>query len=483
MISHHLRQLASESLVYGIAGIITRFLSVFLVPLYTRIFSPSDYGILSLVLASISLVKIFTVLALDNSAHRWYWDTEDEGDRKRTLSSWLWCQLATSTVAMILIVLFAGPLARAITVQTETAKYFILAALTLPLSVPETVVVNWLRMQRRPWVTVFYTLAINLTNVMLTIILVIKLNAGLTSVFVAQVIAAIMSSAVAIYVMRGWIGLGSFDWKRLREMLAFAMPLIPAALAFWVVNLSDRYFIQYYRSTHEVGLYAVGSSLAAVTVLITGAFQQAWGPFALSIHKRPDSRLVYATALNVYLWVTCLISAALTILAPEALRLLTTDIYVEASDVVGFLSLSYVVVGVSYIASIGTAIAKKNTPTGIAITGAAIINITLNAMLVPWFGKTGAALATLLSQSIVPLYVFYRAQNLCPIPYRFKSATMIVLVTILTMVLGLSVNSDLLIVNVFLKVGLLTISALLTLLLGVVPFSSIQNRLRAKFLN
>ena len=48
-IKNHLRQLGSESLVYGLSGVLSRFVSFFLVPIYTRIFSPEDYGVMTLV--------------------------------------------------------------------------------------------------------------------------------------------------------------------------------------------------------------------------------------------------------------------------------------------------------------------------------------------------------------------------------------------------------------------------------------------------
>lgn len=464
----HLRQLASESLVYGLAGMITRFLSVFLVPVYTRIFTPADYGVLSLVLTTMTLVGIFVTLALDNSAHRWYWEHEDLEERKRTLASWTWCQIGVSSGFTLLITAFAGPLAFAVVGGYDAALYFILAAVSLPLGTPGVVLVNWLRMQRRPWATMIYTVATSVGNLALTIVLVVGLNQGLTGIFVAQVLTALGGSVAAIWLMRDWVSWRAFDWRRLWDMLHFAIPLIPAALAFWVVNLADRYFVQIFRSTNDVGLYAVGSSLAAVVAMVTGAFQQAWGPFAMSIHKQSDAKQVYATVLTLYVWLSCLVCTALTILAPEILRILATEAYAGAADVVAFLSFSYVVIGLSYIAAVGPAIAKTNTPTGIAVTLAALVNIGLNFVLVPWIGKNGAAIATLLSQSIVPLYVFYRAQQLYPIPYRFGITLIVLLFSALLMMVGLRVNTGSLAVDIALKLGLLLLFVPLPFVLRVV---------------
>jgi O-antigen/teichoic acid export membrane protein len=177
--------------------------------------------------------------------------------------------------------------------------------------------------------------------------------------------------------------------------------------------------VQVYSSTEEVGLYHVGSSLAAFVALATGAFQLAWGPFAMSIHRRDDARQVYANVFIAYLWLTSALCTALTLFAPHAIRLLATQQYAGAASVVGLLSFGYVMIGLGYVASVGPLIAKTSGPTGVAVTVAAALNILLNFLLVPRMGKTGSALATLLSQSVTPALLFYFAQKLYPIPYRF----------------------------------------------------------------
>jgi len=331
----HLRQLGSETIIYGLSGVLLRFLTVFLIPIYTRIFAPEDYGVMSLIGATVAVISIFAVLALDNSAGRWYWDTEVLDDRKVTVASWTWCQLTVSSLLALMMFSMADWLGHLIIGRDDAGLYFRLAALALPLGVLGGVINSWLRMQRRPWATMVYALSITLLNILLTILLVIGLRWGLKGVYVAQLITAGVATVVAAWIMQDWLSPRFFNWKRLREMLRFGLPLIPAALAFWALNLSDRYFIEFYESTSEVGLYAVGGSIAALVAIATGAFQLAWGPFAMSIHKNPDAKQVYATVLLAYLWLACLVSSTVTLLAPEAIRLVATEQYMGASTVVG----------------------------------------------------------------------------------------------------------------------------------------------------
>src|SRR5262245_8401794 len=103
----HLLRLATDSVVYGLSGIISRFLTIFLVPFYTRALTPADYGRMSLVRNTTVLLAMCASLALDSAAHRFYWDAQDSTTRKSTLASWAWCYLVTASIAAVAVVLFS----------------------------------------------------------------------------------------------------------------------------------------------------------------------------------------------------------------------------------------------------------------------------------------------------------------------------------------------------------------------------------------
>lgn len=473
----YFRQLISESAVYGLAGTITRFLGVFLIPVYTRIFTPEDYGVLSLVSSTMIVVSIFVALALDNSAARWYWDTDGTDHRKSTIASWAWCQLTVSTAFAIVILIAADWVGNFVVARPDAGSYFRLAALTLPLSVLGSIVVSWLRFRRQPWATVAYMLSTNLLTLLLTIFFVVYMRWGLSGVYWGQIVSLLCGSVISLFLLGDWVSLRYFRWKRLREMLRFAFPLIPAALAFWIVNFSDRYFVQIYTSTEEVGLYQVGSSIAAFVALVTGAFQLAWGPFAMSIHKREDARQVYANVFLAYLWLTSLMCTMLTLFAPYAIKLLATQRYMGAATVVSYLSFSYAMIGLGYIAAIGPAIARTSGPTGIAVAMAAGLNILLNFLLVPRIGKTGSALATLTAQTVSPILLFYFAQRLYPIPYRFMAGAALLAFSALLIWLGGYWQIEALWLDITWKVALLLLFIPALFVLRIVRFSHVQRLL------
>ncbi|MEP6923987.1 MAG: oligosaccharide flippase family protein, partial [Pyrinomonadaceae bacterium] len=160
-----LKNFAGESVVYGISGILSRFLAVFLTPIYTRIFMPSDYGVISLVTNVSALLSILVILGLDNSMARWYYDNEDENDRKITLNTFLWSCGGIAALFALFIYCFRDFIAVRIMREPATAPLLLLMAANLPLTIFSVFTTNVLRMQRRATATTVFTLTVSLINI------------------------------------------------------------------------------------------------------------------------------------------------------------------------------------------------------------------------------------------------------------------------------------------------------------------------------
>jgi O-antigen/teichoic acid export membrane protein len=459
-----IKSLAKDSLIYGVAGIISRMISIFLVPVYTRIFQPSDYGIISLINTTFFLVNMLAICALDNSAARWYYDTNDEVERKRTIASWFWFQLVLS-IALVLLLVLAMPVVSRYLLNIPIKDMWLIWLLpccTLLTNILPTIIWNWYRFNRRPKSTIFFTLSQSLLTIGLTIIFVVILKWGIVGVYSALFISSLVFSLIAIFQLNDWINIKYFERRRIREMLLFALPLIPAALAFWLINSTDAYFLQFFKNKNEVGLFSVGAALASGVSLFTGAFQQAWSPFAFSIINEPDAKATYANVFLVFGIIASIITLGMFLFTPEMLQLLTTTQYYNAAWVASILSLNIILIAFTYIASIGTGIVKNNKYYSIGVLMAAIVTVILDIVLIPVWGKEGSAIATVVAQLIVPIYLFYHAQRLYPVPYQFGKVAYFLMGSIFLGLVGRWIDYPGLISAFFIKLSILLFYILLT---------------------
>ena len=259
----YLRQLASESLVYGLAGTVSRFITIFLVPLYTRTLTPADYGMMSLIRNATTLLASVASLSLDVAAQRFYWDSEEEAERKSAFACWMWTWLGLTMVGAFLVVVLADIFALKVVGRHEATLPLRLAACSMPVNVLGVIYINHLRIQRRPWAVMRFAIITSLTTIILSAVFVLILRWGVEGVFFSSFIVSLGTTLVVAAYVREWIHPKYFDWKRLKAMLRFSVPLIPALVAWWVIHVVDRYFLQAYTTTTQVGLYEIGYSIAA----------------------------------------------------------------------------------------------------------------------------------------------------------------------------------------------------------------------------
>lgn len=423
-----IKQLAGDSLIYGISGVVTRMIGIFLIPIYTRIFVPKDYGIINLINTTFFLIGILVVCALDNATGRWFYDSIDKEDHKKSFGAWFWWQLILSGVIAVIIIILSPCLSNIFFKEDGKPIYLILSAIGLITNILPSIINNWYRVHRRAIATVSFALAQTLVTIALSVLFVIILQWKITGVFAAMVISSAVFSLVAIQQMKGWLGIRYFDKIRLKAMLKYSLPFIPAALAYWLLNSTDSYFLAYFKNKAEVGLFGIGASLAAGVGLFTSAFQQAWGPFAFSIMNNSNAKLVYAKVFLLYGYVIGLLAALLMLFAPEILKLLTAPAYWDAAWVAGILGYNLLIIGFTYIASIGASIAKKTASYGVAMVLATVLTMLLNIILIPKYGKEGSALATVAAQLLVPAYLFYKSNKYYAIPYKYKEVIIIIMV-------------------------------------------------------
>lgn len=456
----HLKQLVSDSLIYGLSGVVAKMIGIFLIPLYTRLFLPEDYGIINLINTTFFLISLLVVCGLDSAVARWFYDSSEEKDQKKTFAAYIWFQLLIAIVFCSIIITYSSSISKTFFKDAGKPIYFVLPALSLITNILPSVLINWYRLHRRPIATVTFTIAQTITTIALTILFVIVFRWRITGVFAAITISSTIFSIVVVFQLKDWLNFSWFHKERLRVMLKFALPMIPAAISYWLLNNTDSYFIAYFtKSTHEVGLFGIGAMVASGLALFTGAFQQAWGPFAFSIINNPDAKNVYANVFLLYGYFIGLLAALLMLYAPEILMIFTTSDYYDSAWVAGILGYNLLFIGMSYIAIIGTTIVKSTKPYGYAMLYATLFTVLLNVILIPRFGKEGSALATVVAQVMVPVYLFYIGQKVYPIPYKFAHVSLVIITLLIIVVAVRLIKFDTLAVQILVKV-LITFSLL-----------------------
>jgi len=415
-----IRKLGKDTAFYGLGLLLHRAIVFALFPLYTRILTRSDFGVRDMMNGAVAVASCLLLLGLGSGAARHYYDAEEDDDKTRVLSTWLWFEVALCVPACLLLIHLAEPICALAFSDAALAPVFKLAVAGLPFALIGRVPGIAMRVTFQSRTYALICAARALVHAVAGILLVAVYGLGVEGVLLALLVANafnMVAGLAATY--RCYRLVFSLHW--LRRMMAFGLPLVPAAFSLWVLHWSNRYFLAHYTGHVDVALMAAGIKMSAVVVVVCSSFQTAWGPFAYSLAKDEElAKETYSKVLSYFLLLSLLVTVGISTFGREAVCVLATPAYERAAQVVPWLCFSSVLWGCYYVVGMGFGIAMRNYHTTISIIIGAIVNTAGNVALVPRFGLRGAAAAVLIGHLPMVVYAYWMGQHYFRVRYEWR---------------------------------------------------------------
>jgi O-antigen/teichoic acid export membrane protein len=414
-----LRRLGSQSVIYGLGGLVSRILAVLLLPLYTHYLSPSDYGRVETLVALTTVLTILLRAGISSAFFRFWFDTEDEAGHRLVLRTSFWFTMTMATAGLVAGLALAAPISELLFGDAGSANLVRAAFVGLWAQMNYEQLSSVFRVEQRPAAFVGATLTNVVLTVGATVLLVIVLEKGPVGVIVGNFTGTLLVYLGLLGYRREQLGL-QFDRGLLREMNRFGLPLVPSALFLWTTNFSSRIFLVKLTDPGEVGVYSVGVRIASAMVLLLTAFRAAWPAFAYSIRDDAEARRTYAFVLTYLVTISTWASVGLGLLSPWLVAWLAADEFSEASRVVAPLAFGAAAFGAYIVVAIGVGRAKRTQFNWVVTGAAAVVNVALNLILIPPYGIMGAAVATVVAYVTMAAGMAWWAGRVYPVPYQWR---------------------------------------------------------------
>ena len=412
-----LLRLSQHSIIYGLGVVVSQLVGFFLIPVYTRYLTTSDYGHLELLQITGTMLGVIFVMGLNSALVRSYFLCDNADEKKRVVSTAFVFLSASSALLTLLLVALAGSFSSLLFGSPEYTQYFRLIFLVLFFDTSIMVGLTVFMVRQEPVNYALVTVTRVVLGIVLNIVFVVVLHKGVLGILEASVITSAFIYLVLLGSVIRRTGF-SFSVEELKRMLAFGLPLVPGGLAFYILTLSDRYFLQFFSTTTELGLYSLGYKFGLVVgALLVGPFSTAWGPFAFAMAKEPHVKQTFSRVLTYFVLVAMFVALALSVLSKEVLHVMATPAFFNAYKVVPLIALSYVLYGCYYILSIGLSLEAKTKYIAVVVGTIAIVNLGFNYLLVPSYGMMGAASATLIAFLLLALVSFLASQRFFRVDY------------------------------------------------------------------
>ena len=246
--------LARQTLAYGLSGLIVPLVGMITLPVFARVFSTSQYGLMELGTATLTVAAAVTDAGLTAAALRSFYDynSEQEPERRSVMFTGI---LATSAIALavaLLLIGFRNELSRWLFGEPDQGKLIVLiAGALLGLNTVRFVgEVMRVRFQAFGYLTMS-ALAAAVTTA-LGVVGVLALDWRVDGVFFAAAVGNAVAATYGVLAVRRWLK-GRFSKPELRTMFAYGLPLVPSALSAWALALVDRIILSRLGSLSEVG--------------------------------------------------------------------------------------------------------------------------------------------------------------------------------------------------------------------------------------
>jgi O-antigen/teichoic acid export membrane protein len=427
------RSLVKDSLAYGVSSLVSRFLNFLLVPFYTHVLTPGEFGVSNIVFALVAFLNILYQAGFDSSYLRLAHDAEREGaaSGRRLFSTALWSQAGVSLALTVPFLLLAPWLGAVFGVPVDYHTLFMLAAVILALDALSVVPMSHLRYKRKALHFAFIRLGNVVINIAGNLVFVLWLNKGLEGIFLANVIA---SAFTLVFLMPIFLEnlRAAFEGARLRALLTFGLPFVPAGLYGIVNEMAGRLFLSRltpadvarlhpgsgWDTLHLTGVFSAAWKLGIFGLLLVQMYRLAWQPFFLRHHTDPDAPVLFGRVLRALLLFVGGAGLTLTLFLDKLVSFpvmgtpLIAPSYWAGLPIVPGILFAYALQAWFVHFTLGVYIEKK-TSALVWINGVgAAITVVFSLWLVPRYGLWGAVWAAVACYAVMAVLMTRTSQSL-----------------------------------------------------------------------
>ena len=405
------KELGKSFLIYGVASGIGKFVGLFLVPIYSRIFNPEEYGIIDLITTMVTLISIFSMLQLESAISRFYFEVKENAKRNLYISTAFWSIIFLSLIWLLIAIIFSEKLSIILFNDLKYRIIISIASLQVPLASIFSLFTVLMRFLKKPvQYTVFISIQLFLT-ISFSILFVVYMRIGIIGVFYGQLIGFIGIVILMLFYLRTMI---RFAWNRkvLKKLFQYSLPLVPVTTGNWINLYANRFVMLGYLSLNEIGLYTVALKIASVFWIIESAFRMAWQPFFWEIYENQNHKKIFREMSKYVSVLVFFLIAIFSFFSKEVLLLLTPETYVGAAPLIGFLAFSIGLTIVNQTIVVGPGIIKKTIySTGIYFFSVGV-NIISLFIMVPKIGLIGVPLSLFFSYCSMLIIGWYISERL-----------------------------------------------------------------------
>ena len=428
--------MASDTAIYGVSSIVGRFLNWWLVPYYSFMFLPEEYGVVTNMYAYVAFFLVLLTYGMETSYFRF---ASKSDDPEKVYSTSL-VSLFFTTVSFVLLASVLRHEIAGLIHYPDHPEYILWFALILGIDAFTAIPFARLRLKNRPikfafikFVFIGFNIGFNIFFISLCpkvmennpdsiLRFVYSKEIGVGYVFISNLLSSIITLVLLIpEIFRMSF---TFDKKLLRQMLSYGFPILIVGLTGMVNQNIDKVLIPFLIPENkdpmfQLGVYGANYKLAVLMNMFIQAFRYAFEPFFFARGGTKDDPRIYATVMKYFVIFGLLIFLGM-MLYIDVIKVIIASEYHVGLKVVPIVLLANLFFGIYFTLSLWYKLTDKTRYGAyIALVGA-VITLVLNIVLIPQMGYMGSALAVFVCFLIMMVISYIFGQKFYPVPYDLK---------------------------------------------------------------
>ena len=393
------KTLASNTIVLALGQFGSKLLVLFLMRFYQSMLGESGYGEINTIIDTATLLIAFATLSIGESVIRFGLDKAYNNAQVFSIGIKV---TVAGTIACIVFIpalsLLSGwfPDNKVIALLDNYSWITVLYVMTGSMKSTCALFVRSNGNVRLYAIDGIFT---TIMNILFNLLFLLGLQMGNVGYLLSVICADICSVIFLTYLgrLKKYFILFGVDKEIRSAMLRFALPMIPTTVMWWIINVSDTFFVSEWLGFDQSGIYKAAYRLPNMIAIISGIFSQAWNMSAIEEKNSRTIAKFYSDVFSAFQSVIFVIGAGMLLLIKPIISIICDEPFHIAYIYTPFLVMAvvYSCFG-TFMGSIYVA-AKQSKRSMVTATIGAALNISFNILLIPLMGNHGAAIATCIS--------------------------------------------------------------------------------------
>jgi O-antigen/teichoic acid export membrane protein len=384
------KKLIKNTIIYAIGNFGSKFLSFLLLPLYTYYLTTGDYGYFDLITTTISLLIPLITFQINDGLYRYLLEANNIEDKSNQISNSFFITMRNLLVFNLVYIIL---------IQFKSFRYDYIILLQIDFNI---VLGLWAQISRGLKRNLEYAVSGMITTVILlisNIVFITILKYGVGSLIISNVLASIGSIIYLDYKLKihNYINYKLKNKSIKKNLILYSIPLIPNVISWWFMNVSDRYFLDFYKGLDANGIYAVSNKFPSILIMINSIFYLAWQESAISEYNSKDKNKFYSKMFNILADLEFTAILILLAFTKFIMKYMVDSKFYFSWEFIPFLYFGTIFNAFSSFYGTGYQSSKETIGAFYTSIFGAVTNILLNIILIPVVGIQGASLSTMVS--------------------------------------------------------------------------------------